>query len=253
MVGGRSDAMDGAGKYIEPMRTAWLQRWVPHPPSRCAVCGAWPARPLCDACVSRFAQPQHRCATCALPLPAGTSVCGACLRTPPPLDACFAAVGYAYPWSGLVARFKFSGEPWWAQALAERMAGIAGLRQELDAADLLLPMPLAARRLAERGFNQALLLARRLDPRKVEAKLLLRLRETGSQVALDRRARQANVGNAFGVDPLRVDEVRGRCVLLVDDVMTSGASLHAAAQALRQAGARRVGAVVLARTDEPDD
>jgi ComF family protein len=253
MVGGRSDAMDGAGKYIEPMRTAWLQRWIPLPPSRCAVCGAWPARPLCDACASRFTQPTHRCATCALPLPAGTPVCGACLRTPPPLDACFAAVGYAYPWSGLVARFKFSGEPGWAQALAEPMARIPGLQQELDAADLLLPMPLAARRLAGRGFNQALLLARQLDRGKVEAQLLLRLRETGSQVALDRRARQANVSNAFGVDPLRAEEVRGRCVLLVDDVMTSGASLHAAAQALRQAGARRVGAVVLARTDEPGD
>jgi ComF family protein len=235
------------------MRITWLQRWAPLPPSRCAVCGAWPARPLCDACVTRFAQAQHRCATCALPLPAGNRICGACLRAAPALDACFAAVPYAYPWSTLVARFKFSGEPGWAQALAELMARIPGLQQELDAADLLLPMPLAPRRLAERGFNQALLLARQLDRGKVETQLLLRLRETGSQVALDRRARQANVGDAFGVEPLRVDEVHGRSVLLVDDVMTSGASLHAAAQALRRAGARRVSAVVLARTEEPGD
>jgi ComF family protein len=245
--------MGRAGKYIEAMRTAWLQRWVPAPPSRCAVCGARPAHALCDACVARFAQPRHRCTRCALPLPAGTSTCGACLRAPPPLDACYAAVPYAYPWSGLVARFKFSGEPGWAQALAQRMAGIRGLDAELARADLLLPVPLAPRRLAERGFNQALLLARRLARGKVRAQLLLRLRETGSQTALDRKARQSNVGGAFGLDPLRAHEVRGRAVLLVDDVMTSGASLHAAALALRQAGAARVSAVVLARTDEPGD
>lgn len=233
------------------MRTAWLQRWTKAPPGRCAVCGAWPARPLCDACVAQFAQPVDRCACCALPLPAGTRACGACLREPPPLDACFAAVPYAYPWSGLVARFKFSGEPGWAEALAGRMARIPGLDAELRRADLLLPMPLAPRRLSERGFNQALLLARQLDREKVESQLLLRLRETGSQAELDRRARQANVGGAFGVEPLRVQEVRGKAVLLVDDVMTSGASLHTAARALRQAGAARVSAVVLARTEEP--
>ncbi|HEY0823645.1 MAG TPA: ComF family protein [Ramlibacter sp.] len=235
------------------MRTAWLQRWTKAPPGRCAVCGAWPARPLCDGCVVRFARQQHRCSLCALPLPSGAGVCGTCLREPPPLDACLAAVPYAYPWSGLVARFKFSGEPGWAQALGERMLRIPGIAQELERADLLLPMPLAPRRLAERGFNQSLLLARQLDRGKVQTQLLLRLRETGSQTALDRRARQANVGDAFGVEPLRAGELRGRSVLLVDDVMTSGASLHAAAKALRQAGARRVAAVVLARTDAPDD
>ena len=235
------------------MRTAWLQRWMPAPPSRCAVCGAWPARALCDACAARFAAPLHRCNKCALPLPAGTATCGACLRSPPPLDACFAAVAYAYPWSGLVARFKFNGEPGWARVLAGRMLRIPGLQEELAGAHWLLPLPLAPRRLAARGFNQALLLARELSRERVDARLLLRLRETGAQSALDRRARQANVGGAFGLEPLRAGEVRGKAVLLVDDVMTSGASLHAAALALRQAGARRIGAVVLARTDEPGD
>jgi ComF family protein len=227
----------------------WMQRWMPAAASRCAICGAWPARPLCDACVVRFAQPCHRCALCALPLPEGAAVCGACLRVPPPLDACHAAVAYAYPWSGLVARFKFSGEPGWAAALAQRMARAPGVAQELERSDLLLPMPLAPRRLAERGFNQALLLARALARDKVEAQLLLRLRETGSQTALERKARERNVDGAFGIDPPRAGELRGAAVLLVDDVMTSGASLHAAARAVRQAGARRVAAVVLARTE----
>jgi len=150
-----------------------------------------------------------------------------------------------------VARFKFNGEPGWAAALSARMADVPGLRQELQQCDLLLPMPLARARLAQRGFNQALLLARALEGPKVEPLLLLRLRETATQSALDRPARQRNVDGAFGVDPLRVHEVRGRRAVLVDDVMTSGASLHAAARALRQAGAARVAAVVLARTEEP--
>jgi ComF family protein len=230
-------------------RPGWLQRWMPEPPGRCAVCGRWPARPLCDACQSRFGAPGHRCGRCALPLPDGTGTCGACLREPPPLDACFAAVAYAYPWSGLVGRFKFGGQPGWATSLAQRMAAVPGVQEEVRAADRLLPMPLAPRRLAERGFNQALLLARALDAGRTDGHLLLRLRETGAQAALDRKARQANVDGAFGVEPLRAHEVRGAAVLLVDDVMTSGASLHAAARALRQAGARRVAAVVLARTE----
>jgi ComF family protein len=232
------------------MRTAWLQRWTAPPPSRCAVCGAWPAQPLCDRCVARFAQPRHRCGRCALPLPEGVDACGACLREPPPLDACFAAVPYGYPWSDLLARFKFNGEPGWAAALGALMARIPGLPAEIAGADLLLPLPLAPRRLAGRGFNQSLLLARALDRAKVESQLLLRLRETGTQATLARRERQANLAGAFGVDPLRAREVHGAAVLLVDDVMTSGASLHTAAQALRQAGARRVSAVVLARTEE---
>lgn len=242
------------------MGTAWpapakalhaLRSWAAAVPGRCAVCGAWPARPLCASCVSQFAPSQHRCRLCALPLPAAVDLCGACLREHPPLDACFAAVPYAYPWSALVARFKFNGEAGWAAPLAARIAAIPGFAQELAACEVVLPMPLAPRRLAERGFNQALLLARALDRGKTDAGLLLRLRETGAQVGLDRKGRQANVKSAFGVEPLRAHELRGQAVLLVDDVMTSGASLHAAAQAVRQAGARRVAAAVLARTEEP--
>ena len=232
------------------MRTAWLPRWNVPTPSRCAVCGAWPAQPVCDACIQRFAAPVHRCRLCALPLADAADVCGGCLREPPPLDACHAAVPDGYPWSDLIGRFKFGAEPGWAQALAERMAAAPGVREELQRAELVLPMPLAPRRLAERGFNQALLLARALAPDKAEAQLLLRLRDTGSQTALDRKARQANVRDAFAAEPLRSRELHGRSVVLVDDVMTSGASLHAAAQALRGAGARRVAAVVLARTEE---
>jgi ComF family protein len=119
----------------------------------------------------------------------------------------------------------------------------------LAKADTVLPIPLSPERLAERGYNQSLLLARQLSPDKTDDRLLLRTRHTPSQRSLPRAERLANLVGAFAVDPLRVAEIRGQRIVLVDDVMTSGASLHTAAQVLRQAGAAHISAVVLARTE----
>lgn len=221
-------------------------------PARCPVCHAWPAGPLCAACKARFAGPQPRCSRCALPVPEGVRECGRCLADPPPLHACHAVVSYGYPWSGLVAHFKFSGNPGWARVFAGLMRRHPGVMQALEEAELVLPLPLAPERLAQRGFNQSLQLARLLAPAKVDAGLLLRIRHTPAQSALDRRARIENVRGAFAPDPLRAGEVRGRRLVLVDDVMTSGASLHAAARVLLDGGAARVAAVVFARTDEAE-
>jgi ComF family protein len=217
-------------------------------PSQCAICRAWPARPVCEGCVQRFAQPVHRCRTCALPLAAGQVQCGGCLRRPPPLAGCFAAVDYAYPWSSCIARFKFREQVGWAHALADLMRHSPWTDPTLEQAALVLPMPLSAQRLRERGYNQAHELARRLAPDKVDAHLLLRVRDTPPQRNLSRAERQRNVRGAFLVDPLRTAALGGRAVVLVDDVMTSGASIFAAAEALRQAGAASVSALVLART-----
>lgn len=221
-------------------------------PGQCAVCRGWPAQPLCEACVARFAQPQPRCLRCALPVAAGIAQCGRCLAAPPPLDACHAAVSYEFPWSSLIVRYKFNGEPGWAHSFTTLIRSAPWVEPALDEADLVLPMPLARERLAERGFNQALLLARALAPRKTDARLLLRVRHTAAQAGLALKDRLGNVKDAFAVDPLLAGTLRGRKVVVVDDVMTSGASLHAAAQALRRAGAGRITAVVLARTDEGD-
>ena len=222
-------------------------------PGQCAVCRAWPAQPVCEACVGRFAQPQSRCLRCALPVAPGVATCGRCLREPPPLDACHCAVAYGYPWSTLVGQFKFQGQAGWARAFAMLMRSAPWVEPALEDADVVLPIPLSPERLSERGFNQAHELARLLAPARTDASLLLRIRPTAVQSALDRRAREANVKGAFALDPMRPDAVRGRKVVLVDDVMTSGASLHAAAQVLRAAGASHVAAVVLARTDEPGE
>lgn len=225
-----------------------IEKFAAAVPGQCTVCRAWPAQPVCEACVARFAQPQPRCRRCALPLPAGVAQCGRCLRAPPPLDACHAAVSYEFPWSALIVQYKFNGQPGWARNFAGLMRSAPWVEPALDEADLVLPMPLSRERLAERGFNQALLLAQALAPDKTEASLLLRVRHTAAQTALDREDRLGNVKGAFAVDPLSAPAVRGRRVVLVDDVMTSGASLFTAAEALRQAGAGRITALVMART-----
>lgn len=230
------------------MLSQLIDRLAASVPGQCAVCRAWPAQPVCEACVDRFAQPQARCRRCAMPVAAGVAECGRCLAAPPPLDACYAAVSYQYPWSALLAQYKFNGQAGWARAFATLMRSTPWVEPALEQADLVLPMPLSSQRLAERGFNQALLLARALSPAKTDSDLLLRVKHTPTQTALDREERAANVKGAFAVQPMRARELRGKRIVLVDDVMTSGASLFCAAATLRQAGAASVAAVVLART-----
>ena len=218
-------------------------------PSRCAICQRWPQAPLCDACVSQFAEPVPRCTTCALPLPGLAKRCGICLKTPPPLDLCLTATTYGWPWAELIARFKFQQQPGWAGPLATLMLSAPWAENLLEAADWVLPIPLSIERLSERGYNQAGLLAQKLCPQKANARLLLRTRDTPSQRSLPRTERLANLAGAFAVEPLLAAQLRGKKVVLVDDVMTSGASLHMAARELRRAGVTHVSALVLARTE----
>jgi ComF family protein len=225
--------------------------------SQCAVCRSWPARRVCPACVARFGQPAARCSTCAIGLVSGQVQCASCVRQAPPLDACFAAVTYAYPWSTLMTVYKFGPDPAWAAVFAGlllRTPGLGARLASLQPGDWLLPMPLSAERLQTRGFNQSWELAKALAAQsgtraRADARLLLRIRNTPPQSRLQREARLQNVRGAFVVDPLRAAGLRGRQLLLVDDVMTSGASLFAAAQALRDAGAAGVSGLVFARTE----
>ncbi|MEY4882651.1 MAG: hypothetical protein RIS34_505 [Pseudomonadota bacterium] len=222
-------------------------------PSQCAVCRTWPAQPVCEACVNRFAQPTPRCQTCALPLMAGWVAgvvqCGACIKNPPPLDRCLAAVPYAYPWSDLIVQYKFGAQPGWATTFALLLRSAPWVEPALDDADLVVPMPLSRARLRERGFNQALELTRRLAAGKSDHRLLLRIKDAPAQSSLARGERLRNVKDAFVVDPLRAAQLMGKRVVLIDDVMTSGASLYAAATALRVAGATHITGIVIARTE----
>ena len=171
-------------------------------------------------------------------------VCGECLRKPPAFDRVVSAVSYAFPVDAAIQRLKYGLDLALVPPLAALLARAvsAGPRP-----DLLLPMPLGPARLRERGFNQAAELARyvavALDlPLSLEASR--RTRETAPQTSLPFDERARNIRNAFAAGP----SVAGLHVAVVDDVLTTGATLDALATALRRAGAREVPGWVLART-----
>ncbi len=226
---------------------------------RCAACCAALAAPgLCEPCREALAPRENgycpRCARLNDDAPhAPPQVCPACRDASPAWDA----VGFYGAYEGLlrtlILRWKFGRTLTGARILADlavqawrdHAARPDGL--DPDGPDLVLAVPMHRRGLLRRGFNQSLELARGLGAAldvRVDAHALTRLRRTASQRGLDAKARRANVAGAFGAD---LDRVAGARVLLVDDVMTTGATLDAASRALRAAGAARVEALVLAR------
>lgn len=180
-------------------------------------------------------------------MPSHADICGACLRAPPPFERCHCIADYAFPWDGLIAAFKFHDQVELAAPLAARLVGALA-----DAAawpDLVVPVPLAPERLAERGYNQAWELARRVAAslgKPANPHALARLLDGPAQAALGRRERARNLRGAFVVNAPAT--ITGRRVALVDDVLTTGATAAEASRALRRAGASAVHLWVLART-----
>lgn len=220
----------------------------------CEVCGSWDGGRLCTACRSRFAAPIPRCRCCGLALPPGVPLCGGCVREPPAFERCHCAVDYGFPWDRVIGRFKYGATPELAPVLVDTLLRAARL-QQAELPDLFAPVPLSPQRLAERGYDQAWELARRLGRAlrvPARARVLQRRFDARHQAELSRRERLANLRGAFHVPPLRRPAVAGRHVALVDDVLTTGATAQEAAAALRAAGARRVDLWVVARTPEPD-
>ena len=223
-------------------------------PSLCAVCRGWGSRRVCEDCVQRFAIALPRCDLCALQVPPGTARCGACLTDPPPFRRTLAAVDYDHPWDGLITQFKFHDALDLAPALTDRMLA-EQCASAAPAPSWLLPIPLSAPRLRERGYNQAWELTKRLGAAlacPVDATLLLRVKDTPHQLAFPPEQRAGNVRAAFAVEPRRRGELQGRSVTLVDDVMTTGATVGEAARTLLQAGASEVDVWVIARTPRPE-
>ena len=199
--------------------------------------------------------PAARCRRCGLRVALPTPMCGACLAEPPPFDGCIVALDYAFPWDRLIADFKFNGRVELADALARRL--LQAIRD--DGRPLpawVLPVPLAPQRLAERGYNQAWEPARRVAHGlgcRAEARLLRRPLPGPHQAELKLAQRLRNLRGAYTLDPSRRLSLHGQHVALVDDVMTSGATLREAALALRRAGVSRIDAWALARTPAPAD
>jgi ComF family protein len=234
------------GQYIEPMPApASTGTW----PSLCAVCRGWGRQRVCADCIARFAPAVPRCRRCALRTPEGVEVCGACTLAPPPQASAATAFDYAAPWDRLITAFKFHQALDLAPFFVARLGAVPPVGH-------VLPVPLSRQRLRERGYNQAWELARRLAATHgtvADAALLLRVRDTPHQVDLPLPARASNVRDAFAIEPARRAEVRGAVFTLVDDVMTTGATLATAARVLLEAGAAEVHLRVLARTPRPHD
>ena len=228
----------------------WLEKaarlvFAPH----CLLCHQKGAegRDLCAACTQVLPWNRSACLRCALPLP-HPATCGACLQRPPAMSETHAVFVYGFPLDRLAPRFKFHDDLAAGRLLSELMCEPLSRQARPD---LLIPVPLHRDRLRERGYDQALELARPLARRlriPLGADALQRVRATTPQSRLSAVDRQRNLRRAF--------EVRGTLplpahVALLDDVMTTGATLEAAARQLLRAGVSRVDAWVCARAPDP--
>lgn len=221
----------------------------------CTLCGVRSEACLCEDC--------HRdlpfltlggttvCPRCSAQS-GDNQICGACLSAPPHFDDTTSAFHYSYPLDRLMQAYKFNANlgllPFFADSLARAIrANHASRANDLATQpDLVIPLPLAPKRLAERGFNQSALLGARVSQTlgiRFEARGMLRVRETPPQTGLNREARLKNVRGAFDC----AHRLDGKHVVVVDDVMTTGATLSEAAKVLKKAGAARVSAWVIAR------
>jgi len=214
-------------------------------PPRCVGChrpGTW----LCPEClegIERITGPL--CPRCGRPVARPGRLCPVCRRMNPPIDGIRSAAYFEGTLREAIHRFKYRG----GRALAQPLGQLMAERWPTYhiPAEVLIPVPLHPTRLAERGYNQATLLAQELGMAiglPVETGSLVRIRATAPQVTLDAAARRENVRGAFRCLD---DRMAGRCVVLIDDVCTTGATLSACSTALREAGARSIWAYTLAR------
>ena len=212
-------------------------------PQSCQLCGAEDvAGPFCAPCLADLPWlPRNRCEVCALPLASG-SVCGACLEQPPRFDRVEAVFAYRFPVDALIHAYKYGGRLALARPLGEALA-----QRVARDVDVIVPMPLARGRLAERGFNQALEIARVVAAGTgigILPGACRKVADTPPQAALPWHERAKNVRRVFVCDA----DLEGKRVAVVDDVLTTGATLNEIARVLRKAGAASVRGWIVART-----
>ncbi len=212
-------------------------------PGSCILCNNPALKPICAQCENELPRLGKRCQCCALPTTTDTALCGECLQTTPAFERTYSAFIYQgyVPW--LINRFKHQHALIVGQQLSEHLLAVL---PQTNVFDLIVPVPLHWSGLVQRGFNQAEVIAR---PLAHHLKLPVDhcLKKTAfrrHQQTLNRAQRQRAVRNSYAI----TRDVRHRHILLVDDVMTTGATVGAIAQLLRDAGANRVDIACLART-----
>lgn len=216
-------------------------------PQYCVVCGAGGDGELCAGCRRELPYNASCCARCAVPLPEakGELVCGTCTQQPPPYDRALSLLSYAYPADRLIQRLKFNAQLHLAQLLGERLAEHIA-RHVTQPPQVILPVPLHRTRLRERGFNQALELARPIARRldiPLDYRSGTRVRATAAQSLLPAAQRRRNIKGAFQI----TTPLAARHVAIVDDVMTTGHTVEEFTSTLRKAGAEKIDVWVLAR------
>ncbi|MFM0467027.1 ComF family protein [Paraburkholderia strydomiana] len=243
-------------RFARGVRSAWPHAMHAILPNACALCGNLSHSTLCLFCdESYWNESALRCCVCAVPLTFARREqhasyrCADCVAEKPPFDATFALADYRAPLDALAVGLKFRAQLMLAREFSRRLAHLAQdtWQERSDCPDVIAPVPLADRRLRERGYNQAWQIARALARSlKVPADptLVRRVIDTAPQSRLDLDARRLNVGRAFQL----AGKVEGLHVGIVDDVMTTGATLEALARTLKAAGARRVTNFVALRT-----
>jgi ComF family protein len=221
-------------------------------PPRCGGCGIIvdDIDSFCGDCWARLEFLQGGCLRCGIPLKAtDAETCGACLAHPPRLDRIRAAVAYGDISRSIALRLKYGRKTALARTMARYMRPLVG---ELPGDCILVPVPLHPRRLWNRGFNQSAIVAREIGRRTgipVAVDALRRTRSTPPLKGMGMRQRRRTVAGAFrALDPSRV---RGRTVILIDDVMTTGSTANACARVLKRAGAERVDLISWARVIRP--
>jgi ComF family protein len=221
-------------------------RWIDAAlPARCALCADTCTRVVCAPCERALVRvADESCPRCRLPS-SNSEICGRCLRYPPKWARLSAMFMYEFPLDRLIVGAKH-GRDWgvfdWAAGLVAEPPYSKGA--------ILIPVPASPERLVERGYNQAALLARSLSKRfggRVDNEAIVRIRETGSQANRNWVERRKNVKHAFAA----TRSLAGESVVLVDDVLTTGATLNECAAAARDAGAAQVDAFVIARVNPP--
>jgi ComF family protein len=210
--------------------------------------------PICVACETDLPWLGDHCQNCALPLLATGLTCGECLLEPPAFEQVVVPWLYGFPVDSLITRFKHNAKWPFGHLLADVLGEYLQHRfdEGLPRPDVLLPVPLAGKRLRQRGFNQSAMLARWLSQSldlPCEETVLRRIKETDAQQDLDAKARKHNLRNAFNLMPDA--QIKDRHLALVDDVLTTGATAQALARLLINAGAARVDVYCLARTPKP--
>jgi len=211
---------------------------------------------LCAPCEADLPWLDGQCSICALPLPTSGLICGDCLKRPPTFDHVAVPWRFAFPVDSLITRFKHQSRWPLGRLLAEQLTRHLqhAYAEGLPHPDVLLPVPLARKRLRKRGFNQAKMIADWLSPVlavPVDMQLLQRVQDTQSQQQLDAASRRRNLRQAFRLADQ--DRLAGRHIAIVDDVLTTGATAEALARLLKRAGAVRVDVYCLARTPKPGD